>query len=125
MIRSFLTQTVLPAACLVGAAYNAALMVNGPEGHRANELIRAKIEQERSVLSDISAQTEHLEDRADRLLMASLDEDLFEERLRARLGLTAPGEYMIRTDELDRLASLETRHDPRRDRRHHRTRRDG
>ena len=40
--------------------------------------------------------------------MATLDVDLFEERLRARLGLTLPGEYMIRVEELDRLASAET-----------------
>ena len=121
MIRSFLTQTVLPAACLVGAAYNLALMVNGPEGRRADDLIRARIDAERAALADLRAQTAHLEDRADRLLMANLDEDLFEERLRARLGLTAPGEYMIRTDELDRLASLEAHSD----RRDHRPRRDG
>ena len=108
MLRTFLTQTVLPAACLVGAAYNAALMVNGPEGRRADELLRARIAEERVALAETRARAAHLEDRADRLLMATLDVDLFEERLRARLGLTLPGEYMIRVEELDRLASAET-----------------
>lgn len=107
MIRSFLTQTVLPAAALVGAAYNLALMVNGPEGRRADDLIQAEIARERAALAALRERAAHLEDRADRLLIGSLDEDLFEERLRARLGLTAPGEYMIRIEELDRLASLE------------------
>ena len=108
MIRSFLTQTVLPAACIVGAAYNAALMVNGPEGRRADGIVRQRIVEERAAVAALRAQTAHLEDRADRLLLATLDPDLFEERLRARLGLTLPGEYMIRMDELDELASAET-----------------
>ena len=107
MIRAFLTRTVLPAACLVGTAYNAALMVNGPEGRRADAIVQARLASEREAVAAIRQQADHLEDRADRLLMASLDHDLLEERLRARLGLTAPGEYMIRIDELDRLASLE------------------
>ena len=121
MVRAFLTRTVLPAFCLVGTAYNAALMVNGPEGRKAAELIDTRIAEEEAALGALRQQTAHLEDRADRLLMATLDHDLLEERLRARLGLTAPGEYMIRMDELDRLASLEHTDE----RPHLRSRRDG
>ena len=121
MTRSFLTQIVLPAACLVGVAYNVAVTVNGPEGRRMDDILSVRIESERAALSELRAQTAHLEDRADRLLMGSLDPDLFEERLRARLGLTLPGEYMIRVEELDKLASAETNHE----RSHLRRRRDG
>lgn len=105
--KVFLTRTVLPAALIVGAGYNIALTINGPDGRLAAEATRAKIADAKAALSEAQVRTAHLSRRADGLMTASLDEDLFEERLRARLGLTRPGEYMVRMQDLDEIAALD------------------
>jgi cell division protein FtsB len=110
-IRLFLTQTVLPACLLVAIGYNLLLTVNGPEGVRAETLLRAEIEQERARLDAAQQRTASLAQRADGLMLATLDEDLLEERLRARLGLADPAEYMVRMSDLDRIAAMETEND--------------
>lgn len=110
-VRLFLTQTVLPACLLVAIGYNLLLTVNGPEGIRAEALLRAEIDKEHARLDAARARTAFLADRADGLMLASLDEDLLEERLRARLGLADPAEYMVRMSDLDRIAAMETDND--------------
>ena len=109
--KSFLTQIVLPAALVVAAGYNAAMMVNGPEGRRAEALLREEIAEAAADLADARTRTAALAARADGLMLASLDHDLLEERLRVRLGLTRPGEYMVRMRDLDEVAGLEDQHD--------------
>ena len=107
-IQSFLLRTVLPAVCLTGAACNLGFMVNGPDGLRAHDALLAKVEAREVELAERRALNDRLAARADGLLAASLDTDLFEERLRARLGLTRPEEYMVPMSDLDRVAGLET-----------------
>lgn len=109
--KAFLTRTVLPAALIVATGYNAAMMVNGPEGQRAEAVLVAEIAKSRAELAEARGRTTHLASRADGLLLASLDHDLLEERLRARLGLTRPGEYMVRMQDLDEIAGTETTDD--------------
>lgn len=104
-IRDILLRTILPAACVVGIAYNAALTVNGPDGLRAAAALEAALATELAQADETAARVAALSARADGLLMASLDEDLLEESLRERLGLVAEGELMVRMDDLDRLAS--------------------
>ena len=102
--KAFLSRTVLPAVLIVATAYNAALMVNGPDGRRAGALARAEVQEAEAQLAEARGRTAQLSARADGLMLASLDHDLLEERLRARLGLTRPGEYMVRMQDLDRIA---------------------
>lgn len=107
-IRSILLSSVVPGALIVAAAYQALMALNGPEGlRRAEQLadVRAERLADVQALKDRQAQ---LESRADRLLLASLDEDLLEERVRANLGHMRPGEYRIPVSELDAVAVLET-----------------
>ena len=112
LVRTVLVQTVLPAALIVGVAYNLLVTANGEEGRKAAALLREKVAEETLRLDAARARTAALSDHADRLLTASLDEDLLEERLRTRLGLVAEGEYMVRMGDVDRLAGLETSDDP-------------
>ncbi|MBB4659506.1 FtsB family cell division protein [Parvularcula dongshanensis] len=112
LVRTVLVQTVLPAALIVGIAYNALVTVNGEEGRKAAHLLREEVAEQTARLDEARARTAALSDHADRLLTASLDQDLLEERLRARLGLVAQDEYMVRMGDVDRLAGLETLDDP-------------
>jgi cell division protein FtsB len=102
-----ITRTILPAACLVGAAYNACLMVNGPEGQVARERLERRLAAERVELARSRDRVAMLGERADGLMMASLDPDLLEEALRERLGLVREGERLVRMSDLDRLAAAE------------------
>lgn len=105
-IRTIFFSSVLPAVLTVTAAYQLLMGLNGPEGlHRASQLqaLKAEREAELAALEDARAQ---LEERADRLLLASLDEDLLDERVRAQLGHMRPGEYRIPASELDEIAAL-------------------
>ncbi|WP_031550971.1 FtsB family cell division protein [Parvularcula oceani] len=111
-ITAFLTQIVLPAACVVGIAYNLLVTQNGEEGRRAAALLREQVAVETQALEAAKLRTARLSDRADRLLVASLDRDLLEERVRARLGLVSAEEYMVRMGDVDRLAGLEAEHGP-------------
>ena len=99
--KTFLTQTVLPAGLVLATGFNAVMAVNGPDGRRAEAILSERIEAQRATLAETRARTAHLSDRADRLMLATLDEDLLEERLRVRLGLTRPGEYRVRMEDLD------------------------
>lgn len=110
-VKEFLTRTVLPAALVVATGYNAAMMVNGPDGRRAGEAVAAEAEVASARLVELRERNGRLAARADGLMLASLDEDLLEERLRARLGLARPGEYMVRMGDLDRIAGTRTETD--------------
>ena len=112
-VKAFLTHAVLPAALIVATGYNAAMMANGPDGRRAGEAVLAEAEAASERLAELRERNGRLAARADGLMLASLDEDLLEERLRARLGLTRPGEYMVRMGDLDRIAGTERHEDDR------------
>jgi cell division protein FtsB len=107
MIRSVLFSAVLPAAMLVGGAYQALMAVNGPDGLKQAEHLAAVKEERAAALDELKREREKLERRADRLVLVSLDEDLLEETARANLGLMKPGEYRIPLDDLDRVAAAE------------------
>ncbi|WOI54218.1 FtsB family cell division protein [Parvularcula sp. LCG005] len=107
-MTGFLKQVadaVLPAICVVGIGYNGLLYLNAPEGVRMNNLLQDRIADSRAELAALEAERQRLSDHADRLLTASLDEDLLEERVRSVLGLVRPNEYMVRMEDLDRLAA--------------------
>ena len=104
--KRFLAEAVLPAVLTVGVAYNFALAANGPDGRAAGAIVRAQAEVARAELAEAEARTARLSARADGLMLASLDHDLLDERLRARLGLARPGERMVRMRDLDRLAGI-------------------
>jgi cell division protein FtsB len=106
--RSTLFGAVIPGAVLALSAYQGLMAVNGPEGFgRARQLEQTTAERMAEV-NALRLQQARLEDRADRLVTASLDEDLLEERVRANLGHMRPGEYRIPVFELDAVAALET-----------------
>lgn len=111
--KSFAVQVLLPAGLLVATAYNAAMTVNGPDGRRAHALIAAEAEQARAALAEARTRTAHLSARADGLMLATLDHDLLDERLRARLGLARPGERMVRMNDVDRIAGTRAEADDR------------
>jgi cell division protein FtsB len=96
----------LLALCVVGSGYNVLMAVNSPDGTRMNSVLKARIEQERVALAALKAEAAALSDHADRLERESLDGDLLEERVRSRLGLVARDEYLVRMEDLDRLAGL-------------------
>ncbi|NNU16800.1 hypothetical protein HK107_10770 [Parvularcula sp. ZS-1/3] len=107
LIQSFVLSSVLPAALIVGAAYQALMAMNGPDGFsRAEQLAEIRAEAEADLLA-LQERQASLEARADRLVLASLDDDLLDERVRANLGHMRPGEYRIAVAELDEVASLE------------------
>lgn len=107
MVRGMLSVlggTLLPALCVVGIGYNTLVAVNSSEGVRMKSLLDEQIAVERERLKALEGQHAFLSNRADRLLSASLDEDLLEERVRSVLGLVDRGEYLMRLEDLDRLA---------------------
>lgn len=110
-IRSLLVTSVVPAALIVAAAYQALMGLNGPDGlKRAEQLAEVRAEEARQV-ADLMVLQARLEERADRLELASLDEDLLEESVRANLGMMRPGEYRIPVGELDAVAAIEVSHE--------------
>lgn len=111
IIRSFFFGAILPAALLVGAGYQGLMAVNGPEGMgRAQQLEEHRKEREAEV-DALRERQAALENRADRLVLASLDEDLLEQSVRANLGHMSPGEYRIPIGELDAVAAIEVSHE--------------
>jgi cell division protein FtsB len=108
MFRSLLLSAVLPAGMLVSAAYQGLMAFNGPEGFVRAEQLTQTAAQRQAEVNALRRHQARLEERADRLVLASLDEDLLEERVRANLGHMRPGEYRIPVLELDAVAALET-----------------
>ncbi len=106
VVFAFLTDTVWPAICLVGIGYNVLVMLNSEDGVRMNSILVEEIAAERETLAELQAEQAYLSDRADRLMTASLDHDLLEERVRSVLGLVRPSEFMIKMDELDAVAAV-------------------
>ncbi|MEM9232737.1 MAG: septum formation initiator family protein [Pseudomonadota bacterium] len=99
-------QSALAALAVVAIGYNFLVMWNSPEGVRMNEQLQLEIEQRQAEIAELEEQYAFLSGRADRLLTAQLDEDLLEERVRGVLGLVRPDEYLVRMEDLDRLADL-------------------
>ena len=104
---SVVLTAVAPAAAVVAAAYQCLMALNGPEGfHQA-----AQLEAERQALAarvlELKEERSRLEERADRLELVNLDEDLLEQSVRANLGHMRPGEYRIPMDDLDEVATAE------------------
>ncbi|MEM9285913.1 MAG: hypothetical protein AAGA39_08515 [Pseudomonadota bacterium] len=110
-VRSILTQCVVPAALVVGTAYQILMGINGPDGLRRAEQL-AMVRAERALEVEIlKLERARLEERADRLVLASLDEDLLEVQARANLGHMHPGEYRIPLSELDAVAATPVAHE--------------
>lgn len=99
-------DTALTAIFVVGIGYNLLVGLNSQEGVRMTNVLRDQIEVETVRLESLRADYEFLNQRADRLLSRSLDQDLLEERVRSVLGLVQHGEYLVRVDDLDRVADL-------------------
>lgn len=97
---------VLPAFFVLGAGYNALMMLNSEDGRRMKTLLDAEITEREATLASLTEEEAQLSDRADRLLSKSLDADLLEERVRAVLGLVERTEYMVRLDEIDAVLRL-------------------
>ena len=111
MVRSILTQCVVPAALIVGTAYQILMGINGPDGlRRAEQLAMVKAERALEV-EMLKLERARLEERADRLVLTSLDEDLLEVQARANLGHMRPGEYRIPLTELDAVAAAPVAHE--------------
>ncbi len=109
-IRSILTQCVVPAALVVGTAYQILMGINGPDGLRRAEQL-AMVKAERALEVEIlKLERARLEERADRLVLTSLDEDLLEVQARSNLGHMRPGEYRIPLSELDAVAATPVAH---------------
>lgn len=107
IVRSFFFGAILPAGLLVGALYQGLMAINGPEGlERAAQLEAERIQREAEVEA-LRERQAALENRADRLVLTSLDEDLLEQSVRANLGHMRPGEYRIPVGELDAVAAIE------------------
>ncbi|MEM7741972.1 MAG: hypothetical protein AAF225_14370 [Pseudomonadota bacterium] len=110
-VRAILTQSVVPAALIVSTAYQILLGINGPDGmRRAEQLAMVKAERALEV-EMLKLERARLEERADRLVLSSLDEDLLEVQARANLGHMRPGEYRISLSELDAVAATPVGHE--------------
>lgn len=105
-LKSLFWNGVFPAFCMVGIAYNTLVMLNADEGIRMNDMLQDRIAEEQQHIVSLQSQYTQLSDTADRLMSASLDEDLLEERVRSVLGLVRPGEYKVRMEDLDKLAAF-------------------
>lgn len=99
-------QSAFAAFLVVAVGYNTLAMLNSEDGVRMNERLQLEIAARKARVAELETQYSHLSDRADRLLTAQLDEDLLEERVRGVLGLVRPDEYLVRMEDLDRLAAL-------------------
>ena len=106
-IRSIFFSSIVPAGLIVATAYQVLMGLNGPDGLRQADRLAAVRAEQAVALAALENERGHLEERADRLLLASLDEDLLEERVRANLGHMKPGEYRIPASELDRVAAVQ------------------
>lgn len=107
IVRSFFFGIILPAALLVGASYQGLMALNGPEGLERAAQLRAERVAHQALVDDLRARQAALENRADRLVLTSLDEDLLDQSVRANLGHMQPGEYRIPVGELDAIAAIE------------------
>jgi cell division protein FtsB len=110
-IRSILFSSVLPAAVIVASAYQGLMALNGPEGIHTRAQLEARKASVAAEVMELAEERQRLEARADRLILASLDEDLLEERVRSQLGHMKPGEYRIALSELDAVAQAEADED--------------
>lgn len=104
-IRSVFSTAVLPATLVVVSAYQILMGVNGPEGRERAEQLAEELAASAAEIAALEAERARLEAHADKLMLANLDEDLLEERVRANLGHMRPGEYRIPASELDALAA--------------------
>lgn len=91
---------------MVLIGFNVLVMLNSPDGLRMLGTLEARQGAVEAEIAALDAERLWLKDRAERLMLASLDEDLLEERVRSVLGLARADEYMIRMEDLDRLAGL-------------------
>lgn len=105
-LLSVLGDSFFSAICVVGIAYNVLVAVNSSDGIRMKEILDGKIAVEKARLSALKNEYAFLNARTDRLLSSSLDHDLLEERVRSVLGLVDRREYMVRVEDLDRIARL-------------------
>ncbi|WP_158305849.1 FtsB family cell division protein [Parvularcula bermudensis] len=101
-------QPVAAAFLVVTTGYNALLTVNSDEGLIVAERLEADIAARRDHLAALQSQKTALEERTDRLREDRLDKDLLDEKVRSVLGLARPDEYLVRMEDLDRLAALAT-----------------
>ena len=98
-------EAAMLAFGVVALAYNILMMLNSEEGLAAKVELEADILERRQMIASLEEEHAFLSRRADALLTGQLDEDLLEERVRVVLGLVRPDEYLVRMEDLDRLAA--------------------
>lgn len=102
-----LSSYLYPAMCallVVTIGYNVLVMINSEEGLHMRNALHNEIVQQQNEINKLEKEYVALSDRAQRLIAADLDSDLLEERVRGVLGLVRPDEYLVRMEDLDRLA---------------------
>lgn len=97
-------EAAMLAFGVVALAYNILMMLNSDEGLAAKAELETEILERRQMIASLEEEHAFLSRRADALLTGQLDEDLLEERVRVVLGLVRPDEYLVRMEDLDRLA---------------------
>lgn len=102
-LRRLFLDTVVPALCVLGIAYNFLIALNGDEGVRANHFINDTIERKHLELAALKAMHTGLEQKATLLSLRTLDQDMLDESVRRILGYAAPDEVVISANELEKL----------------------
>lgn len=103
MLRTrFIFEVVAPSVLLCWAAAMVYSAVIGENGYRALAALNVEVEARRAEVDALRARRLALEKRADQLNPKSLDPDLIDERIRAVLGYSRPGDVVVSREDLDR-----------------------
>lgn len=103
MLRSrFLFEIVAPSLLLCWAAVLIYSAVAGDNGYRALAALETELEAKRVEIDALRTRRLALEKRADQLSSKSLDPDLADERIRAVLGYSRPGDVVVSREDLAR-----------------------
>ncbi len=104
MLRSrFLFDAVFPALVMCWAAVLVYSAIASDTGYHALFTLEAEVQAKAAEVEALRARRRALEKRADLLNSRSLDPDLADERIRAILGYTRPGDTVLSRRELDRI----------------------
>ena len=101
--RRLFLDTLLPAICVLGIAYNCLIALNGDEGIRAHQLVKDSLTEKQDELAELEVMRDRLEKKARLLSLRTLDQDMLDESARRVLGYAAPDEVVISVNELEKL----------------------
>lgn len=108
MLRSrFIFEILAPSLLLCWAAVMIYSAVAGESGYRALAALEAELEAKRVEVDALTARRMALEKRADQLSSKSLDPDLIDERIRAILGYSRPGDVVVSREALNKALRAE------------------